>query len=147
MLATDELRAWYGPDHVVLAADRGAVGTLLISDELFRYVWFKYSWDNSSQATFCRASDPETRKKYVALVEGIQQKGGDAVIFSSMHESGQRMSSINFNWTIGWWYSPELNQISGIAAILTFPLDVEVVEAEEQEQKKRDIEADDMEEG
>lgn len=38
MLATDELRAWYGPDHVALAVDRGAVGTLLISDNLFRYV-------------------------------------------------------------------------------------------------------------
>lgn len=38
MLGTDEMRAWYGPDHVALAADRGAIGTLLISDELFRYV-------------------------------------------------------------------------------------------------------------
>jgi len=37
-----------------------------------------------------RASDPETRKKYVALVEAVQQKGGEVVIFSSMHESGQR---------------------------------------------------------
>lgn len=37
MLGSDELRAWYGPDHVELAIDRGAVGTLLISDELFRY--------------------------------------------------------------------------------------------------------------
>ena len=36
MLATDEMRAWYGPDHVSLAADRGAIQTLLISDELFR---------------------------------------------------------------------------------------------------------------
>ncbi|KAF5390717.1 hypothetical protein D9757_002681 [Collybiopsis confluens] len=97
MLATDELRAWYGPNHVALAADRGAIGTLLISDELFR------------------ASEPETRKKYVGLVEGVQQKGGEAVIFSSMHESGQ-----------------QLNHLSGIAAILTFPLDIEVVEAEEE---------------
>ena len=37
MLGTDELRAWYGPDHVCLASDRGAIGTLLISDDLFRY--------------------------------------------------------------------------------------------------------------
>jgi protein pelota len=37
MLGQDEMRAWYGPDHVNLAADRGAVGTLLISDDLFRY--------------------------------------------------------------------------------------------------------------
>lgn len=29
--------------------------------------------------------------------------------------------------------SAELNQLTGIAAILTFPLDVEVVEAEERE--------------
>ena len=38
MLGTDEMRAWYGSDHVSLAAERGAVGTLLISDELFRSV-------------------------------------------------------------------------------------------------------------
>lgn len=37
MLGSDEMRAWYGPDHVALAVDRGAVGTLLISDDLFRY--------------------------------------------------------------------------------------------------------------
>ena len=36
MLGSDEMRAWYGPDHVCLAADRGAIGTLLISDDLFR---------------------------------------------------------------------------------------------------------------
>ncbi|KAJ3837893.1 eRF1 domain 1-domain-containing protein [Lentinula raphanica] len=116
MLATDELRAWYGPEHVILASNRGAIGTLLISDELFR------------------ASDPATRKKYVALVEEVQQKGGDAVIFSSMHESGQ-----------------QLNQLSGIAAVLTFPLDIEVVEAEEKEEeeqrKRQEMEVDEKEEG
>ncbi|CAA7259871.1 unnamed protein product [Cyclocybe aegerita] len=111
MLGTDEMRAWYGPDHVCLAADRGAIGTLLISDDLFR------------------SSDPTTRKKYVAVVEAVQQKGGEVVIFSSMHESGQ-----------------QLNQLTGIAAILTFPLDVEVVEAEEREEaeacKRQQEEAD-----
>jgi protein pelota len=30
----------------------------------------------------------------------------------------------------------ELNQITGIAAILTFPLDIEVVEAEEKDAKE-----------
>ncbi|KAF9464435.1 eRF1 domain 1-domain-containing protein [Collybia nuda] len=101
MLGTDEMRAWYGPDHVCLAADRGAIGTLLISDDLFR------------------SSEPSTRKKYVAVVEAVQQKGGEVVIFSSMHESGQ-----------------QLNQLTGIAAILTFPLDIEVVEAEEREEEE-----------
>ncbi|KAI0736173.1 pelota [Fomitopsis betulina] len=103
MLGTDEMRAWYGPDHVALAADRGAIGTLLISDELFR------------------ASDPELRKKYVRLVEDARQRGGEVLIFSSMHESGQ-----------------QLNQLTGIAAILTYPLDVEVVEAEEREAKEEE---------
>lgn len=42
MLGQDELRAWYGPDHVELAVERGAVGTLLISDELFRCVSQRY---------------------------------------------------------------------------------------------------------
>ncbi|KAI0347144.1 pelota [Trametopsis cervina] len=101
MLGTDEMRAWYGPQHVRLAADRGAIGTLLISDELFR------------------ASDPAVRKRYVQLVEDVRQKNAEVLIFSSMHESGQ-----------------QLNQLSGIAAILTFPLDVEVVEAEEREAKE-----------
>ncbi|EPQ59481.1 hypothetical protein GLOTRDRAFT_70959 [Gloeophyllum trabeum ATCC 11539] len=105
MLGSDEMRAWYGPDHVALAIDRGAVGTLLISDQLFR------------------ASDPAERKKYVGLVEAVRDKGGEVVIFSSMHESGQ-----------------QLNQLSGIAAILTFPLDVEVVEAEEREAKEAEEE-------
>lgn len=39
MLGTDEMRAWYGPGHVCLAADRGAIGTLLISDDLFRQAY------------------------------------------------------------------------------------------------------------
>ncbi|KAG8966098.1 Translation factor pelota [Tulasnella sp. 419] len=110
MLANDELRAWYGPDHVQLASDRGAIGTLLIADELFR------------------SSDVVQRKKYVALVDDVRSKGGEVLIFSSMHESGQ-----------------QLNQLTGIAAILTFPLDVEVVEAEEkaarEEEEEKRLEA------
>ncbi|KAH9943502.1 pelota [Epithele typhae] len=103
MLATDEMRAWYGPDHVILAADRGAIGTLLISDELFR------------------SDDATVRKRFVKAVESVQGKGGEALIFSSMHESGQ-----------------QLNQLSGIAAILTYPLDIEVVEAEEKEAREEE---------
>lgn len=36
MLMSDELKAWYGEDHVAKAVERGAVGSLLISDDLFR---------------------------------------------------------------------------------------------------------------
>lgn len=38
MMGTDELRAWYGEAHVERAVERGAVGTLLISDSLFKSV-------------------------------------------------------------------------------------------------------------
>jgi len=37
MIGTDETRAYYGPKHVLRAVEAGAVGTLLISDSLFRY--------------------------------------------------------------------------------------------------------------
>ncbi|KAJ7684060.1 eRF1 domain 1-domain-containing protein [Mycena rosella] len=86
----------------MLGTDEMRACTLLISDELFR------------------ASNPVIRKKYVGLVEAVQQKGGEVVIFSSMHESGQ-----------------QLNQLTGLAAILTFPLDIEIVEAEEKEEAER----------
>ena len=119
MLASDEQRAWYGPDHVALAADRGAVGTLLISDELFR------------------ASDFEVRKRYVSIVEDVREKRGEVLIFSSMHESGQRRYRTVAELHL-LTMRTELNQITGIAAILTFPLDIEVVEAEEREAKEEE---------
>jgi len=92
----DELKAWYGEEHVLLAAERGAIGTLLISDRLFK------------------SNDFARRKRFVQLVEDVKKFGAEVVIFSSMHESGE-----------------QLNQLTGIAALLTYPLDIEVVEEEE----------------
>lgn len=55
-----------------------------------------------------------------------------------MHESGQRKSiPIDSNDPISYTFT-ELNQLTGIAAILTFPLDVEVVEAEEREAEEEE---------
>ena len=85
-----------------------------------------------------RASDPKERKKYVALVEGVQQKGGEVLRFSSMHESGQRKPTFLFVPWITIDPFQELNQLTGIAAILTFPLDIEVVEMEEREAKEQE---------
>lgn len=65
-------------------------------------------------------------------------------MFSSMHESGQRKLGRAKTCGYAHTFVIELNQLTGIAAILTFPLDVEVVEAEErgakeeQERKKRE---------
>jgi protein pelota len=52
-----------------------------------------------------RNSNVATRKKYVALVESVREHGGKAYVFSSMHVSGQ-----------------QLQQVSGVAAILRYPL-------------------------
>jgi protein pelota len=59
-----------------------------------------------------RNSNVATRKKYVALVESVIEHGGKVYIFSSMHVSGQ-----------------QLQQVSGVAAILRYPLpDLEELE-------------------
>jgi protein pelota len=60
-----------------------------------------------------RNSDVKTRKKYVNLVESVRENGGQVFIFSSMHVSGQ-----------------QLQQVSGVAAILRYPLpDLDELEA------------------
>ncbi|KAL1819757.1 hypothetical protein DCAR_0416066 [Daucus carota subsp. sativus] len=59
-----------------------------------------------------RSSDIATRKKYVNLVDSVKDSGGTAHIFSSMHVSGEQLA-----------------QLTGIAAILRFPLpDLEDIE-------------------
>ncbi|KAH9670894.1 protein PELOTA 1 [Citrus sinensis] len=59
-----------------------------------------------------RNSDIATRQKYVNLVTSVKDSGGTAHIFSSMHVSGE-----------------QLGQLTGIAAILRFPLpDLEDIE-------------------
>ncbi|XP_001602715.1 protein pelota [Nasonia vitripennis] len=52
-----------------------------------------------------RCQDVALRKEYVALVEAVRESGGDVKIFSSMHISGE-----------------QLDQLTGIAAILRFPM-------------------------
>ncbi|KAJ6824822.1 protein PELOTA 1 [Iris pallida] len=52
-----------------------------------------------------RNSDIKTRRKYVKFVEAVKDSGGTAHIFSSMHVSGEQLA-----------------QLTGIAAILRFPL-------------------------
>lgn len=52
-----------------------------------------------------RSADVPTRRKYVDLVESVKAGGGEVYIFSAMHVSGE-----------------QLQQLTGIAAILRFPL-------------------------
>jgi protein pelota len=87
LMDTDPDKAYYGYDHVSKAHDQLAIDALLVTDELFR------------------ASNVQTRRQYVQLVESVRENGGLVYIFSSMHVSGQ-----------------QLQQVSGIAAILRYPL-------------------------
>lgn len=87
MMNKDEYRAWYGPKEVARAVEKEAVSTLLISNSRFRS-------DNVAE-----------RRKYVRMVESVKKSGGEALVLSSIHESGVR-----------------LDALGGIAAILTFPL-------------------------
>jgi protein pelota len=79
------------------------------------------------------------RRRYVELVESVREKGAEVLIFSSMHESGQRGSSrTRVIASLSLTDILELNQLTGIAALLTFPLDVEVVEEEEREAREEE---------
>ncbi|PVD31675.1 hypothetical protein C0Q70_07093 [Pomacea canaliculata] len=52
-----------------------------------------------------RSQTVQQRKRYVALVDSVRENGGEVKIFSSLHVSGE-----------------QLGQLSGIAAILRFPI-------------------------
>lgn len=97
MLNNDANRSFYGYRHVSLANEKGAIQTLLVSDSLFR------------------SPELSMRKRYVNLVESVREGGGEVLIFSSLHVSGEQLS-----------------QLSGVAAILRFPLP-EIDEEEEEE--------------
>ncbi|KAL8797041.1 MAG: hypothetical protein Q9195_000812 [Heterodermia aff. obscurata] len=92
LLRKDDGRAWYGPNEVEKAAEKGALGrgggVLLISDALFR------------------AQDVAIRRRWVRLVDKVRDvEGGEVRVLSSEHESGKKLAGLG-----------------GIAAILTFPL-------------------------
>jgi protein pelota len=69
------------------------------------------------------------------MTDAIREKGGEVLIFSSMHETGQR-TLLDFQNRMLFTVGLELNQLTGIAAILTYPLDIDLVEAEEREAKE-----------
>ena len=93
---------------------------------------------------FFSANDVEKRRKFVTLVDSVRDNGGDVRIFSSLHVSGERKynvfsHSINevrvlMNKTFStstflmyvlkhfFLYVSELGQLSGLAAILRFPI-------------------------
>jgi protein pelota len=64
-----------------------------------------------------RGKSVAQRKKFVKLFEKVREFGGKTLVFSSLHTSGE-----------------QLGQLTGIAAILTFPLpDLEDMELADEE--------------
>eukprot|EP00536_Pseudo-nitzschia_multiseries_P010197 jgi/Psemu1/25321/gm1.25321_g len=64
-----------------------------------------------------RASSPKVRREYVDLVESVRANGGTVYVFSTLHVSGQ-----------------QLQQVSGVAAILRYPLpDLDELELQAEE--------------
>jgi len=94
-LASDPLRACYGPKHVAMAVEQQAVETLLISDRLFR------------------ARDPAERRKYVQMVDSVREFGGEARVFSSLHISGEQLDQLTGLAAVLRFPMPELDEDSG----------------------------------
>lgn len=93
LLRKDDARAWYGPKEVELAVDQGAVGR---GGGVLLI----------SHALF-RNQDVAVRRRWVKLVDTVRDElGGEVRILSSDHESGRRLEAL-----------------SGIAAILTYPME------------------------
>uniref|UniRef100_A0A673KL60 Protein pelota homolog n=1 Tax=Sinocyclocheilus rhinocerous TaxID=307959 RepID=A0A673KL60_9TELE len=67
-----------------------------------------------------RHQDIATRSRYVRLVDNVKENGGNVRIFSSLHVSGE-----------------QLNQLSGVVAILRFPI-ADMSEAEEESSSDED---------
>lgn len=86
-LNKDDFKAWYGEQEITKAAELAAIDTLLISD----------SW--------MRSDDVKIRQKSLNLVKEVEQSGGKAYIFGSLHNIGE-----------------ELDRLTGIACILKYPI-------------------------
>jgi len=77
-IATGEEVA-YGPERVAEAADYGAVETLLVLDAALRRE---------------RAGDGEWDVDVEAVLEAVEQKGGDVVVFSAEYDPGQQLRNL-----------------------------------------------------
>lgn len=82
----------------------------------------------------CRCDDVKLRKEYVQIVDSVRESGGDVRIFSSMHISGERKENIFLLQNLFNNCFVELEQLTGIAAILRFPMPELEEDSEEEEE-------------
>jgi protein pelota len=92
LMRKDQGRAWYGPREVEAAVDQGGVG--------------QGGGVLLISNQLFRSQDVNVRQRWVNLVDRVRDvEGGEVRILSSEHDSGKKLEAL-----------------SGIAAILTFPL-------------------------
>ena len=114
MLRKDDGRAWYGPAEVEKAVEKGAVG--------------RGGGVLLISDSLFRSTDIPTRKRWVSLVDKVRDvEGGEVRVLSSTHESGKA-----------------LENLGGIAAILTFPL--EGLDSDDSENEGADDDGNDQDE-
>ena len=111
-LNTDPNSCSYGYRHVCRAQESGAIATLMITDELFR------------------SSNVKERKMYVALVEDVREAGGEVVLFSYQHTTGEQLANL-----------------TGIAALLRFPLPEPESNSDDSDSDSDDSDDDDNDRG
>lgn len=68
--------------------------------------------------TLFRSQDFKTRSTYVKLLTDARDSGAEALVFSSLHVSGSRMCGLRDCSN----FLSELDDLTGVAAILRFPL-------------------------
>eukprot|EP01071_Lankesteria_metandrocarpae_P000708 Lankesteria_metandrocarpae@DN1097_c0_g1_i2.p1 len=64
-------KAYYGIQHVVRAAEQGAVAKLLVVESLFR------------------SNNTKTRERYSALTNNVRSNGGEVLLFPDVHVAGE----------------------------------------------------------
>ncbi len=87
-----------------------------------RFIATKCSEPN--KATFS-SQEVADRKKYVSLVDSVREFGGEVKIFSSLHVSGE-----------------QLDQLTGLCAILRFPMQELEDDGEDDEDSDEESESD-----
>ncbi|KAH9598658.1 eRF1 domain 2 [Trypanosoma melophagium] len=90
----DPDRCVYTPQIVYQAAMMGAVGTLMVSDALFR------------------SSSPIERRFYLSLVQFVKQGGGRVSIFSSNHVTGEQLTQLGSIAAILLFPCPDLDDVT-----------------------------------
>ncbi|RNF09441.1 eukaryotic peptide chain release factor subunit 1 [Trypanosoma rangeli] len=93
-MSSDPDRCVYTPQMVYQAAMMGAIGRLMVSDDVFR------------------SRSPVERRFYLSLVQFVNNSGGKASVFSSNHITGEQLTQLGSVAAILLFPCPELDEMA-----------------------------------